>query len=170
MAKKILCEGKFLRLIDEKSWEYVERHNCTSIVAVVALTRDKKILLVEQHRVPVGKGVIELPAGLVNDAAAKKKESVLNAAKRELLEETGYRAGKWKLITSGPLNAGLCAEELFFYRAMDLKKVSAGGGDPTESIRVHEIPFKGAGRWLRKMAENGTWVDPKVYAALYFLL
>ena len=65
--QKVLHEGKFMRLIAEGGWEYVQRGNCTGIVVIVAMTDDKKVILTKQYRPPIKKYCIEFPAGLVND-------------------------------------------------------------------------------------------------------
>ena len=61
--KKIIHEGRYLRLIHHDGWEYFERCNCTGIVIIVAKTSASKVILVEQFRLPVGRKVIEFPAG-----------------------------------------------------------------------------------------------------------
>ena len=73
--KKVIHEGEFLRFVRSGEWEYFERNNCSAIVIIVAMTKQKRVLFVKQFRPPVGKKVIELPAGLVNDRGLKKKES-----------------------------------------------------------------------------------------------
>ena len=167
--KVSLIEGKFLRFIKKDRWEYVERTNCTGIVIVLALTKEGNLIFTEQYRPPVGKNVIEFPAGLVNDLDAPKKETLISAAKRELFEETGYKVEKLKKILCGPVSGGLTSDLVYVFKAIGLKKVGAGGGDHFESITVHEIPFKKVHRWLNQQQKAGKLVDPKVYAELYFL-
>ncbi len=167
--RKTLYEGKYVRLIGEEGWEFVERANCTGIVMMVGMTDDRKVVLVEQHRVPVGCAVIEFPAGLVNDCAAFKGETLEAAARREYEEETGYRPMKMELIMEGPASAGLSTNLVTIFRASGLKKVSAGGGDLLESITVHEVPLDQTETWLAAMHKRGFLIDPKVYAGLYFL-
>ncbi len=169
MAKEILYEGKYLRFINDDTWEYVQRYSCTGIVIILALTPDSKVLFVEQYRHPVQQNVIEFPAGLVNDRKNKRKESNETAAKRELLEETGYEAKKIAHVFTGPASPGLCAEQVSFYEASDLKRRTKGGGDATENIIVHEVPFKKAHEWLLKMKKKGKLVDAKIFSGLYFL-
>jgi len=60
----ILGAGKYLRLISRKGWEFVERANINAVVAILAVTSENKIILVEQFRHPIQARVIELPAGL----------------------------------------------------------------------------------------------------------
>lgn len=170
VSKPILInEGRFIKFMSLKGWEYVQRNNCTGVVVIVAVTENGKILLTEQYRIPVGKKVIELPAGLVNDSFEICEEHIEEAAERELLEETGYKAGKIFRLTEGPISAGLCSEVITFVRAEDLKKEGAGGGDTSESIIVHEVSIDHIEEWLMDMQLKGVMVDPKVYAGLYFV-
>ncbi|MCR4336186.1 MAG: NUDIX hydrolase [Candidatus Omnitrophica bacterium] len=166
---KILKEGKFLRLLKRGSWEFVQRNNCTGIVIIVAMTDERKVLLVEQHREPVQSAVIEFPAGLANDQCVSKRESLMMAAKRELLEETGYRAQQMVKLIEGPTSGGSSSDKMTVFRASGLQKISQGGGDHTENIKVHEIPLNQVDTWILKKQKEGCLVDPKIYAGLYFL-
>lgn len=162
-------EGRFLRLLRKGGWEYVERNNCRGIIIIVAMTRDQKVLLVEQFRPPVGKRVIEFPAGLISDHHTLQGESLVMAARRELLEETGYEAERIVPLLKGPVSSGLSADRVTVVRAYGLTKVARGGGDGLESIIVHEVALSRVDRWLRMMAAKGILVEPKVYTGLYFL-
>lgn len=133
------------------------------------MTRDGKVVFVEQFRRPVAAQVIEWPAGLVNDKAAHDAETMEAAARRELFEETGYEAEHLAFLVEGPVSSGLSSEIITFYQALDVVKKGPGGGDATESIKVHEIPLKEADLWLYEMEKKGLMVDPKVYVGLYFL-
>ncbi|MFH1359839.1 MAG: NUDIX hydrolase [Candidatus Omnitrophota bacterium] len=167
--KRILAEGKFIRFVKEGTYEYTERSNCRGTVVVVALTDEKKVLFTEQYRLPVRKNVIEYPAGLMDGQAFQNKESASCAARRELLEETGYRAQKVIKLIEGPVSSGMTADRVTLFRASGLKKVAKGGGDETEKITVHEIPLKKADQWLSGMRKKGYLIEPKIYAGLYFL-
>ncbi|OGX42854.1 MAG: hypothetical protein A3G91_00765 [Omnitrophica WOR_2 bacterium RIFCSPLOWO2_12_FULL_50_9] len=169
-AKKIVMkEGRFLRLLRKGGREYVERNNCRGIIIIVAMTRDQKVLLVEQYRPPVGKRVIEFPAGLISDRHTLKGESFVMAARRELLEETGYKAERIMPLLKGPVSSGLSADRVTVVRAYGLTKVATGGWDKLESIIVHEVALPRVDRWLRMMTERGVLIEPKVYTGLYFL-
>jgi len=167
--QKVLHEGKFLRFVRKGDWEYVQRNNCSAIVIIVAVTEDDHVVFVEQYRPPVDKIVIEFPAGLVNDLGQKRKESNSCAAKRELLEETGYQAKKMIKILKGPVSSGSNADLITMFLAKDVKKVSKGGGDDFESIIVHSVPLENVDQWLTKMERKGYLVEPKIYAGLYYL-
>jgi ADP-ribose pyrophosphatase len=168
-SPKILGEGRFLRLLAQDGWEWVERTQCSGVVVILALTPENKVLLVEQFRAPMGNQVIEFPAGLAGDLPGQQNEAMRDAAIRELLEETGYQAEEMHYHLAGPISAGMSSEQIHFLEARGLKKVGPGGGDETESITVHEIPLDQADAWLRKRILEGTLVDPKVFAGLYFL-
>ena len=167
--REIVHEGNFLKFFRYGEWEYIKRKNCTAIVIIVAVTKDKAVLFVEQFRPPVGKIAIEFPAGLVNDGAQSKKETILEAAKRELLEETGYRARRLRKILEGPVSSGCSADLVTMYLARDVEKVADGGGDEFESILVHKVPLKEADDWLTAMKRKGRLIEPKIYAGLYHL-
>lgn len=168
MSKRTIAEGKHLRFVESHGWEYVERKKISGIVGILAVTPDGKLLLTEQFRRPVGKNVIELPAGLAGDVAGSEDEKLTVAARRELLEETGYDASRFTLLATGSVSAGLSGEIIALYRATGLKKVNAGGGDGGENITVHAVPLKSLRRWLKRKERAGAVVDLKVYAGLYF--
>ena len=165
----ILAKGKYLHLIDQDGWEFARRPNTSGVVLIAALTPENKLLLVEQYRVPVGANVIELPAGLAGDIPGQEDEDLVIAAKRELVEETGYQAADMQLMMSGPISAGLCDETISLYIARNLQRVGPGGGDESEDIIVHEVPFERIEAWLQEQSEAGRLLDPKIYSGIYFL-
>ncbi|MBW7907058.1 MAG: NUDIX hydrolase [Phycisphaerae bacterium] len=163
-----IAEGRHLRLLRLGHWEYVERRDTSGIVAVVAVTDDGRIVLIEQFRAAVGRRCIELPAGLAGDSAEHRGEDLIAASRRELFEETGYEAERFEHLCAGPPSAGLSSEVITFYRAHGLRRAGVGGGDADERIIVHEIPLAQADDWLKREAAAGTLIDPKVYTGLYF--
>jgi len=163
----ILCAGRYLRLVNWEGWEYVERHGIRGIVAVVAVTDDRRIVLVEQYRAALDARVIELPAGLAGDRPGAEQEDLAAAARRELLEETGYAAAALELLFDGPLASGLSSALITYYRACGLRKVQAGGGDEVEEIIVHEVPLAAADTWLDAQRARGRLVDPRLYVGLH---
>lgn len=164
---RILAEGKYLRLVDKDGWECVERIGCREVVGIVAITREGKLLVIEQYRPPVERSVIELPAGLVGDIAGRENEELAHAALRELEEETGYRAGSMKLLGRGAISAGMTDEMINTFLATDLTKVGDGGGDHTEDITLVEVPLPEIGSFLSQRLAKGDMIDIKVYAGLY---
>lgn len=160
--------GRYLSLLERDGWEFASRSNARAVVVLVAVTDRGELLLVEQFRKPVGARVIELPAGLVGDHV-DPDESVLEAASRELEEETGFRAARLTRLMDCPSSAGLTDEIISFIRADGLERVGPGGGDSSEDITVHKVPLDEVDAWLRRKQESGTPMDPKIYAGLYWL-
>lgn len=164
-----LCNGTWLRLKKRGRWEYAERTNPGGGVMIVAVTPEDRVLFVEQYRPAIECLTIEMPAGLVGDIADSADESAVEAAYRELVEETGWRAGRIEFLMAGPTSAGMSNEILAFVRAYELEKVHGGGGDETEDITVHEIPRREASAWLVEKMHAGYSIDPKMFAGLYLL-
>jgi ADP-ribose pyrophosphatase len=159
-----LYAGRHLSLVARGRWEFATRRVNQPAVGIVAITDDDRVLLVEQFRVPVQQKVIELPAGLTGDTGGAADESFVEAAKRELFEETGYEAARWTELGRGYSTPGLSDEEIVLFLAEGLTKRGQGGGDGNESITVHEVPFDGILGWL---AKRGAKADLKLLAGLY---
>ena len=166
--RRVLCEGRFARLVAQNGWEWVERTNTSGAVVIVAVTPDRQLVLVEQYRIPLARRVVELPAGLAGDAADSRHEELAEAAHRELLEETGFEAADLHFLAEGPSSAGLTDEVYAMFLARDVRRVGPGGGDAAEEIQVHLVPLDQADAWLGQRRTSGVMVDPKVYAGLYF--
>ena len=90
-------------------------HHAGSAVVLV-VDEKKRVLLVEQYRLPAGKKLWELPAGKIDPG-----ENALQAAKRELAEETGYKAKSWKKLASYWASPGFLAEKMNIYLATELQ-------------------------------------------------
>jgi ADP-ribose pyrophosphatase len=162
-----LFKGKYLALLKEGHWEYADRVGATGAAIILAVTPEQKILLVEQFRIPVHARTVELPAGITGDSG--ETESDAEAARRELLEETGWEAAKIEPLMTGPASSGLTSETVTIFLATNLKRLHAGGGIENEKITVHEIPLGELDSWLARKRAEGCLIDPKLYAGLYFL-
>jgi ADP-ribose pyrophosphatase len=163
--KDTLHAGKFLTMVKRGKWEYVTRTTTQPAVAIVAVTDDQRIVLVEQLRPPVGDRVVELPAGLTGDVAGSEDETLIESARRELFEETGYQAERWTKLIDGYSSPGLTDEFIVVFLAEGLSKTGPGGGDGTESITVHEVPLAEINDWLA----HAKRIDFKVFAGLFAL-
>jgi ADP-ribose pyrophosphatase len=170
IEKKIVWEGKFIRFVLIKyidssgtirEWESFERVNCKGIVAVVPVTDNKEVLLIRQFRPPVNGYVIEFPAGL-ND----KGDTLQEAARRELLEETGYTAKKMVFLTEGPLSSGASGEILTAYLANGLEFKGVGKRDETEDIELLKVPIKEVESRLSALRSEGNYVDLKIFGLI----
>ena len=166
-APEILATTKYLELVQSGTWSFARRPNSNGVVAIVAVTDEQKLLLVEQFRVPVDGSVIELPAGLSGDTD-DPNESLQIAAQRELLEETGYSAESWTELATVTSSAGLTNEQVTIFRAAELQKVSAGGGIDNEEITIHEVPVVELESWLHDQSATGKMIDSRVYAAIHW--
>lgn len=157
-------QGRHLAVVVQGGWEFATRLVRRPAVAIVALTDERHVVLVEQFRPPVGCRVIELPAGLTGDGAGTENEPLVDAARRELLEETGYEASRWTELTSGFSSPGMTDERVVLFLAEGLTRTAAGGGIGNEEITVHEIPLDGALAWLNEQRAS---TDLKTLAGLY---
>lgn len=93
---------------------------------------------------------------------------MLDAARRELLEETGYAAAELEVIAEGVPSGGLTSETITFVRATGLERRGPGGGDETESIETHVLPLAEVEAWLRERVAAGRGVDAKLWSGLWF--
>jgi ADP-ribose pyrophosphatase len=164
MPAETIFAGKHLRLLRTGRWEYVERIEVSGVAVILPVTPEQKIILAEQFRPAVGRRVVALPAGLAGDG---EKESTLAAARRELLEETGYTSAHWTKLTEGPSSSGLTSEIITIYLAVEAKRGERPPAEGGEDIQVHEIPRHELLAWLRAKEAQGCLIDYKIFAALY---
>ncbi|MBC7989562.1 MAG: NUDIX hydrolase [Luteimonas sp.] len=168
-AGEILYEGKWLRLVRRGQWESCERtHGAAGMaVIVIAVTPDDDVLFVEQFRYPLGAKTIEMPAGLVGDD--HDHDTLEDAARRELIEETGWHAERVEVLMTGPTSSGMSNERIAFVRARGLSRVGDGGGVGSEDITVHAVPRKDAAAWLVQKSLEGYELDLKLWAGLWMI-
>ena len=163
-----IYRGKFLTYRKTSAnWEYVTRSKAKGVVAILAITDDKQVVLTEQYRPPVGRNVIELPAGLAGDIPLQEEEPLVTAAKRELKEETGYEAKNWTILSEGTSSAGLTDEFVTMFYATGLTRMTQGGGVGGEKIKVHFVHQADVTKWCRDRQSEGNYVDFKIFAALH---
>lgn len=163
-----LHEGRWLRMRKRGRWEYVERvHADGMAVIVLAVTPENRVLFVEQYRIPLQCPTIEMPAGLVGDQAGE--DTLEDAARRELLEETGWAAAQVQVLLIGPTSSGMSNERIAFVRARGLTRVGPGGGTEEEGITVHEVPLEDAPAWLMRKQQEGYALDLKLWAGLWLI-
>ena len=166
--KQTLYEGQWLRLVRIGHWESCERtHGQGMAVIVIAVTPADEVLFVEQYRIPLGARTIEMPAGLVGDDHAE--DTLADAARRELIEETGWSPGRVEVLLTGPTSSGMSNERIAFVRARDLTRVGEGGGVDDENILVHAVPRSEAPAWLMRKRAEGFELDLKLWAGLWMI-
>lgn len=161
MKKKKVYDGKILGLslydvtIQGKKVkrEIIEHRGAA---AMLAITKDNKVLLVKQHRFPHGY-VLEIPAGTLD-----KGERPKTCAIRELQEETGYKAKKMERFLTYYPSIGYNLEAIHCFLATGLKKVSGLKLDDDEILSVVRIDIKK----LIKMIQAGKIKDSKTICAV----
>lgn len=165
---EVIAETPFLQLVSTNGWSFARRPKNINVVGIVAVTDDQKLILVEQFRWPTNSRVIEFPAGMAGDVAGSEDESLETAARRELLEETGYEASQWKQLPTVTSSSGLTNERVTLFLAKGLVKTGDGGGVDSEEITTHEIPLDELDQWLQDASAEGRDVDARVYGAFHW--
>lgn len=174
---KTLYKTKFLELREgEKSWYYVHRGNSGKIVIIIPVIRNEKIVFLKTKRPPlVTEGYdgynIELPAGLSQDE--DKNETLIECAKRELLEETGLKAESIKLLCGSlTSSAGLTDEISAVYRAdiTDDTIVSKPTTDGGVIQKIECVNISDLGSWIKSEEKNGNTIGAQTLASLFLFL
>jgi ADP-ribose pyrophosphatase len=149
LESRLAFDGQFLRLYQDRVRcadghlalrEYV-RH--PGAVMIVALLDDHQIVLERQFRYPLGRSMVELPAGKIDPG-----EDPLVCAQRELLEETGYRAAMWVHLGGFHNAIGYSDERIEVYLARDLLRETAAQ-DAGEVIEVFTAQWRQVFEWIR---------------------
>jgi ADP-ribose pyrophosphatase len=140
--KQEVFKGKFLKIwatlfLDkegkEHTWEWIEKKD---VVIILPITPDNKVVLIKNYRVPLEKYVVETPAGLLD----KDGENPEDAARRELLEETGYTVTKIVALPATPYASGMANMLIHCFIGTGATKISDKHGDASEDISVIEVP------------------------------
>jgi ADP-ribose pyrophosphatase len=150
VSSKEILKNKLFSVVDEVAHDNSGFEIHRSIVkhpgsaVMLAIDEKERILLVKQFRLPAERDLWELPAGRVDPG-----ETPLQAAKRELHEETGYKAKKWVKLISYWASPGYVAEKMNLFLALDL---TAGEQQPMEDerIEVDWFPRKKIAKWIRQ--------------------
>ncbi|MEM6476497.1 MAG: NUDIX hydrolase [Pseudomonadota bacterium] len=159
-------EGRFITAKTRGRWEYVGRARGIRAAAIIAIDEDadgsRHVILVSQYRVPLSHFCLEVPAGLVGDQTGEEDELAIDAAARELEEETGYRAGKLEMLGEFYSSPGMISECFTLLRASDLTKVGDGGGVSDENINVHRVPLDNLAEFVAEWRALGHAVDVRI--------
>lgn len=162
IKREIRAKGSILTLYKdtviangiEAEWDYIH-HN--GAAAVVAVTDDGKLMMVRQYRNAIDRTTLEIPAGKLDSP----DESTLECAKRELEEETGYRAGDISYLLTVNSAVAFCNEKIDIYLAKNLTKTKQNlDEDEVVDVEIWEIDD------LKKMIFEGKLNDSKTVAAI----
>lgn len=128
-------------------------------VNVIALTKDHKVVLIEQFRHGIGEIILEIPGGMIDGDEAPE-----TAARRELLEETGYSAGEFVFLGKSRPNPAINNNWLYHFAALDAEKTEDAAFDEHESVAaklfsLNEIP---------SLIKSGEITHSLVLAAFYY--
>lgn len=125
------------------------------------------MLLVRQYRVAVGELLLEIPAGTLDVADDGTVEEPDLAARRELEEETGMRAGSWREVAQFYTAPGFASELMHLYLATDLRPADGErlGPDDDEHLQLEPVPVSEA----VAAAERGQFADAKTLVGLLWL-
>lgn len=149
-AEREIFRGRVFRLVDRdlqlpngrQTTFHVVSH--PGAVAIVPLFENGDVMLLKQFRPALGREIIEIPAGTLEPG-----ETPLATARREIAEETGYRARRWSKLGTFYTAPGFCTELMHLYSARDLSPADAEG-DADEVIRPLRIPFRRALEWVHR--------------------
>lgn len=131
-------------------------------VNVVALTADKKIVLVKQYRHGIGENLLGLPSGFIDD-----NEPPLKAAQRELAEETGYVSENWQELCQLSPNPANHNNIVHTYLALDCQKNLMQNLDPSEEIEIVTQTIDQLKEMIQKKElKNALYVSALFYAFL----
>ncbi|WP_225547074.1 NUDIX domain-containing protein [Chromobacterium violaceum] len=165
LSSELVYQGGFIKVRkdrvalpdgNESAREYILHPGA---VAVLALTPEGELVLERQYRYPAGREFIEIPAGKIDPDEAPEL-----TARRELLEETGYQAGRWTYLGTAHPCIGYSNEKISYYLAQDLM-LSERQLDAGEFLEVLTLPLDAA----MNMALTGEICDSKSIVGLHWL-
>ena len=165
VESKLVFDGAFLRLYRDTVRaadghvgvrEYVKHPGA---VTVVALLDNGHVVLERQYRHPLRRSMIEIPAGKIDPG-----ESLLDCAKRELREETGYSAATWVHMGAFHNAFGYSDERIDIFLARGLR-ADASKQDEGEVIEVFTAPWQDVADWIR----DGAVTDVKTIIGIAWL-
>jgi ADP-ribose pyrophosphatase len=174
VASRVLHQGRYLTFrvdtIERADGSRAERDvvGHPGAVAILAVDPNGEVLLVRQFRVPAGRVLLEIPAGTLDiDPATGAIEDDALAARRELEEETGYRADTWRHLASFWTAPGFATELMHLWLATDLRPADGErlGPDEDEHLRLDRMPLRDA----VAAAERGEIADAKSIVGVLWL-
>lgn len=128
---------------------------------VMALTPTQEVLLIRLYRHGVGKIIWEIPGGVIDPG-----ETPLEAARRELLEETGYGNGTWLEMAAISPNPDNHTNRIHLCLALDVEKIGPQAPEDVDRIEIHPTPLES----MIQMAQNGELIQAMHLSALFFAL
>ena len=112
-------------------------------VNIIAITKDEQVVMIEQFRHGTENVILEIPGGMIDE-----NELPEAAAKRELLEETGYSSENWVLLGRSHPNPAIQNNSVYHYLALDCEKTGDVSFDEHESIATELMPLADVSRLI----------------------
>jgi ADP-ribose pyrophosphatase len=153
---EVMWRGKYIRAVRQGRWEYVSRTNDVRAVVVLA-EFEGKMVLVDQHRVPIGARCLELPAGLVGDE--DPEATVEETAIKELEEETGFTAERVERLGDFYASPGMLSEGFTLVRVHGVQRCDR---KVEEDITVHLVAPPDIPSFVEEKRAEGFAVDVKL--------
>jgi ADP-ribose pyrophosphatase len=133
---------------------------CPDWVNVIALTKEKEVVLIEQYRQGTEEITLEIPGGMVDGG-----ENYVDAANRELIEETGYSSNNLVYLGKSRPNPAIQNNWMFHYLALDCEKTEETAFDEHESVITKLVPLAE----IESLITSGAITHSLVLAGFYFL-
>ncbi|MBR6127131.1 NUDIX hydrolase [bacterium] len=176
----ILYDTKYLQLKKTSSktgndWVYAHRPNITNVVVILPVINKEETVFLIEERPPITaeygtKKTIGLPAGLVGDI--RKNETIKDAIRTELMEETGLKADKIKILSNCIASSAGCTSETYTIALAEvnnykiIEKPIDDGGVIINRVRVKLADID---IWLKEQEKNGYILTAQMLSALYYL-
>ena len=166
ISKKLAYKGKRVQVeeleyLNGDKLIYREHVKAGDAAVILPITEDNKVIMIQEPRTPIGKVILALPAGMIEDGENPEK-----AAIRELEEETGYLAGNIEFLREYHPSVGYSDEKIKIYLATDMKKTKQHLDDE-EDINVIEVPLK---ELIEMLDRNEIITASSTIALMHYLL
>ena len=166
VSKRLAYKGKRLQVEELEYFNgdkliYREHVKAGDAVEILPITDDNKVVMIQEPRTPIGKIILDLPAGMIEAG-----EEPVKAAIRELEEETGYLASNMEFLREYHPSVGYSNEKIKVYLATNLKKTKQNL-DEEEDIKVIEVPIDEVIQMLEK---NEIITASSTIAIMHYLL
>lgn len=165
LETQIVKEGKYLLYVILNGFYEVVFRKHPKVVAIIALTDNNEVILIEQFRHGRNVQTIEFPAGLMD----KENETAMARAQGELEEETGHKAGTMLMVEAGSISAGMSNEFLYLFLATKLYHGKKEDSDESRGIIVHTVPLNEIEEFLAAQKRADKEVDIKTSLAIGWL-
>lgn len=166
VSKKLAYKGKRVQVeeleyLDGDKVIYREHVKAGNASVILPITEDNKVIMIQEARTPIGKVILALPAGMIEQG-----EEAKNAAIRELEEETGYLASDIEFLREYYTSVGYSDEKISLYLATNMKKTKQRLDDE-ENIKVIEVPLE---ELVEMVDKNEIITASTTIAVMHYLL